>query len=590
MFKLQNLTKYISKEVFFRFPLVFIFMFTTFILIIVDKHDILYFDAERKFLASSIIFTVLTTSFYLFFERIKKNILYKLALFIIFILLTYLGVFVYFDSIFFYSFAVLLTLVFANFLFIKSTNESILHFCLDTQHAIVVTFLGCLILALGIKAIFFSLDFLFNIAFFNDNISDIYIFIATIIFPTLVLSNIPKNIDVLIKKIEFNISWVILIKNILLPLLYVYIVVLYIYFIKISILQELPKGGLSWIIGIFLTLCIFVKLFLTSIKEKNFLSELFDKYFIYSMVIPLVFFNIAIYTRVSEYGITEQRYALIFLSIWFSYIVIYYFIKKEFCIKRSVIFLFILLLISSVSMFNASTISVNSQFNRLETILKENNILNNEKVIPLKKQLENEGKTKTHSDQILIKLEGLKKEQKREVRSIVRYLSKYKDGKKRLNLLFNTNLKSSSDFRRYLNKQYTNIYNVNFNLNSIAYNSSGYNYVVPIEVYASSQKRHYSLRNIYYFKYNEISVGIENDNLLEITFLNNNKTILFDLKQIFENWKKENIKDIDIRNYEKAIFYKKIDDFEVKLYIQSLRMSNSSNTKVNRIKGLIMIK
>ncbi len=194
-------------------------------------------------------------------------------------MLTYCSVFIYFDSILFYFGVVLLSLIFSNFIFIKSTNQAILYFYLEGKYSVLIAFLSCLILGFGIKAILLSLEFLFR----YNNIEDIYFFIVSIISPALILSNIPKNIDILKKEIQL--TWLILIKYILIPLLFVYIVVLYAYFIKITVLQELPKGDLSWIICTFLTLCIFVKMFLTSIKQQNFLVKFFDKYFIYSLIL-----------------------------------------------------------------------------------------------------------------------------------------------------------------------------------------------------------------------------------------------------------------------------------------------------------------
>lgn len=405
------------------------------------------------------------------------------------------------------------------------------------------------------------MEFLFNITFLNDYIEDIFIFIATIIFPILILSNIPKNIDTL--KEEIQTTWLILIKNILIPLLFIYIVVLYAYFIKITILQELPKGDLSWIICTFLTLCIFVKMFLTSIKQQNFIVKFFDKYFIYSMIIPLIFLNIAIYTRVNEYGITQARYALILLSIWFSFIVIYYFIKKEFCIKRSFIFLFLLLLISSVTTFSASNLSINSQLNRLETMLKENNILVKNKVTPLTKQLD------------------LKQEA--QISSIIKYLNRSKEGKKRLNLLLNTDFKNSLEFLKYLNIKYSNLnttYIKKFNLNDIVYSLNGYNYLIPLSIEQTKQK---------YFYKNKVILASLKNSILKLEIKNQN--IQFDLKQIVKEWKKQKIEVLDKNNYKNTIFYKKMDNLELKLCIKYLRINeNFEDFEVKYIEGYLMIR
>jgi hypothetical protein len=97
---------------------------------------------------------------------------------------------------------------------------------------------------------------------------------------------------------------------------------------------------------------------------------------LYIVMIPLVvMLLLALWRRISEYGITEGRFIAIILGIWLGSIVIYFILSRTKSIKVIPVSLCVLGLLISFGPWNAFSISEKSQVDRLRDILTKNNIL-----------------------------------------------------------------------------------------------------------------------------------------------------------------------------------------------------------------------
>ena len=90
---------------------------------------------------------------------------------------------------------------------------------------------------------------------------------------------------------------------------------------------------------------------------------------------------IAILRRTNEYGITERRYFVFVLAVWLAGIALYFTFSKAKNIKFIPISLCIISFLSSFGPWSAFSVSEKSQVSRLESILKENKILIDGKII-----------------------------------------------------------------------------------------------------------------------------------------------------------------------------------------------------------------
>lgn len=235
----------------------------------------------------------------------------------------------------------------------------------------------------GIELAILAVDHLFNINFkyliYYDTFLFFLIFGSTFIFT---LFNIDGLYE-LEKKVEYPVVLKFFSQFILIPLLIIYLVILYIYSFKILFQWELPRGWVTYLVLAYSILGIFALLLVHPLKEQTNKSwvKLFSQIFYFSLIPLLILLFVAIFTRLLEYGFTEPRYFVLLLAVWISLIFFYFVFNKKANIKFIPISLFVFGLFALIFPFlNAFSVSKNSQKKELVKILTENNLLKDGKI------------------------------------------------------------------------------------------------------------------------------------------------------------------------------------------------------------------
>lgn len=236
-----------------------------------------------------------------------------------------------------------------------------------------------LVIYLGISLALLALEYLFGMSNNNGKLyGQLFVILAGIFHPIYFLSEFPKKIEqletVILKK-----SFKIFVIYILIPISILYLTILYAYGIKIGVEASLPQG---WVSKLVLSFCIIGILtyllnytFPKQIDSK--LSSGFKKLFFPFLLIPIGLLLMAIYVRISEYGITEFRYIIALLTAWLVFVSIYIIISKKDNIKILPITLSAMVLFSLFGPLNMFKISLNNQFKTLKKGLEENGLLVN---------------------------------------------------------------------------------------------------------------------------------------------------------------------------------------------------------------------
>lgn len=168
----------------------------------------------------------------------------------------------------------------------------------------------------------------------------------------------------------------ILVQYILVPLIVLYLSILYIYLAKILFTFDLPKGNVSIWILVFCTLGILTILLAEPFRnmESNWVGK-FAKIFYWLMLPLLVMLWIAICTRVLAYGLTESRALVLYLAIWLTFISLYNgFFKKKSLLAFPVSLFIIAFLYQWGGPLSAHSISFKSQSARTEEIMSRDKI------------------------------------------------------------------------------------------------------------------------------------------------------------------------------------------------------------------------
>ncbi|PZP43833.1 MAG: hypothetical protein DI598_15230, partial [Pseudopedobacter saltans] len=226
-----------------------------------------------------------------------------------------------------------------------------------------VLYLG---IALAIKAV----GELWHVYIVSDVYAYVFFFIAFFFNTVFFLSKVPSNFSQLEQDNSYPKGLKVFTQYILIPLMSIYLVILFLYEINILIQRSLPNGIVSWLIMGYSVFGILSLLLIFPIRENegNKWIRTFSRFF-YIMLFPLLaLLFIAISIRISDYGITEDRYAIFVIGIWLVIVAVYSLLKPG-NIKFIPITLCIFALLSVYGPQSAPSLSVRSQLKQLREII-----------------------------------------------------------------------------------------------------------------------------------------------------------------------------------------------------------------------------
>ncbi len=229
------------------------------------------------------------------------------------------------------------------------------------------------VLYIGLALAIWAVGKLWDIHF-NNLYLYIFVFIATVFNSTFFLAGIPKDFDELEKNDSYPKGLKIFTQYILIPLMTIYLVILCLYEIKILFQRTLPDGIVSWLIMGYAVFGILSLLLIYPIREEenNKWIKTFSRIF-YIMLFPLlVLLFIAIGIRIGDYGVTEERYTIVAIGLWLTFIA-FYSLWKSSSIKFIPISLCLFALLSVYGPQSAPSISLKSQINQLAKIIQTKN-------------------------------------------------------------------------------------------------------------------------------------------------------------------------------------------------------------------------
>ena len=166
---------------------------------------------------------------------------------------------------------------------------------------------------------------------------------------------------------------------ILIPLVAVYVLILYAYTVKIIAAWEWPEGWVGNLVLGFSVAGILALLFVYPIrdKEENRWVRTIWRWYFPSLFPLTILLLLAIWRRVSEYGITPNRYFVMVMGLWLTGLVVYFTLKRSNNIALIPLTFLALTLAGTVGPWGALEVSERSQRGRLEEMLTRHNILQN---------------------------------------------------------------------------------------------------------------------------------------------------------------------------------------------------------------------
>lgn len=455
-------------------------------------------------------------------------------------------------------------------------------------------------LFLGLVFALLAVDALFDISIDGKNYARIFIIVGGLFNTWFFVSGIPKNFTELEQTTTYPKELKFFAQYILLPLLGVYLVILYAYGSKIILSWDWPRGIVSYLIICVSVLGIFTFLLMHpygKMKENNWIYKFSKAY--YFLLIPLIIILfIAIGIRISDYGITVNRYIILALGVWLLIVALSQIFRSR-DIKFIPISLSIFLLFMSFGPWSMFSVGERSQANRLKKLLSEKGILVNNKV----------------SNEVIWDVEQLPKlvadnkesnknllsdEENREVHSILEYLQFY-HGFDALNPLFEQDMESLFSNEVKKKRNYRNlgkIYAQTLGLKKFTFSK--------LTEYYELKTKENTLKKVsnfdYYLRFQCYSTG-SNFNLEGKDYtisLEDNELVVAssDEKINFETLKLANSiftdygrKDTRNLPQEAMIFEGELNKYIIRIELNSMNLTDTDGgLKVNNLRGGLLLK
>ncbi|HXP50001.1 MAG TPA: DUF4153 domain-containing protein [Bacteroidia bacterium] len=240
-----------------------------------------------------------------------------------------------------------------------------------------LSFLYTVVLYGGICIGMWLLDDLLHVPIHSKYYLYAWFFMVGIFNTIFFLAGVPKNIAELDSDTSYLKGLKVFTQFVLLPLVTMYLAILYLYVLRILIIGSLPKGYVSYLVISFSGMGILSLLLIYPIRnlDDNKWIKTFSRLFYWALYPLIILLAFSIYKRVREYGITADRYFIVVLAIWLACIAAYFLFSKKENIKVIPISLCLIAVFSSFGPWGAFSIAAQSQKRQLEKVMTASSVL-----------------------------------------------------------------------------------------------------------------------------------------------------------------------------------------------------------------------
>jgi hypothetical protein len=233
------------------------------------------------------------------------------------------------------------------------------------------------VLYVGLTIAMYSLEVLLEFDIDGKRYGQLAIFLIGIFGTWFFLSGVPHPNQLTGEEKAYPKGLRIFVQYVLIPLIVVYILILYLYTGKIIIEWQWPNGWVAHLVLNFSIAGILGLLLLYPIQDEDDHKwvRLFSKGYYIALIPLIILLMLSIWVRISEYGVTVNRYYVATLAVWLTGVVIYFLISKVKDIRVIPTSLFLIMILISFGPLSAFEVSERSQLSRLEENLEKHGLL-----------------------------------------------------------------------------------------------------------------------------------------------------------------------------------------------------------------------
>jgi len=242
------------------------------------------------------------------------------------------------------------------------------------------------VLFAGLSGAILAITQLFDVDFGSKIYAYLWYIMALPMSVIIFCAGVPTDINELESSTDLPKGLRIFVQFILIPLVVLYLLILYAYMGKIIIQWSLPQGWVTILIMVFSVLGMLAMLLVHPYQhqKENGWVKWYTKGYYVALLPLLILQYVAIFTRIGDYGFTAPRWAVLAITVWLTWITLYNVFFKGRNIVLIPLTLFITAFLFLLGPLSHKSISISSQTAKINRLLTELNLVKNGKLLVYK--------------------------------------------------------------------------------------------------------------------------------------------------------------------------------------------------------------
>jgi hypothetical protein len=242
------------------------------------------------------------------------------------------------------------------------------------------------VLFAGLSGAILAITQLFDVDFGSKIYAYLWYIMALPMSVIIFCAGVPTDINELESSTDLPKGLRIFVQFILIPLVVLYLLILYAYMGKIIVQWSLPQGWVTILIMVFSVLGMLAMLLVHPYQhqKENGWVKWYTKGYYVALLPLLILQYVAIFTRIGDYGFTAPRWAVLAITVWLSWITLYNVFFKGRNIVLIPLTLFITAFLFLLGPLSHKSISISSQTAKINRLLTELNLVKNGKLLVYK--------------------------------------------------------------------------------------------------------------------------------------------------------------------------------------------------------------
>jgi uncharacterized protein DUF4153 len=227
------------------------------------------------------------------------------------------------------------------------------------------------VLYLGLAVALVALDKLFGVDVPGELYGRLWMVIVFVVNTWIFLADVPRGLRQLVDDTTYPRVLKVFAQYILTPLVFIYLVMLLAYLVKIVAGGEWPSGWIGWLVTSVAVAGLLGFLLVHPLRDDagEAWIRTYTRWLFVGLIPAAIVLLVAFWKRVLPYGLTEPRLLGVLLGLWLLAIAVSYTLRQDAGIRRIPVTLAALLLLTLYGPLSVTSISVASQSRRLARLV-----------------------------------------------------------------------------------------------------------------------------------------------------------------------------------------------------------------------------